>query len=245
MFLRIAKALHEGKLKPEDLDPELLKQLAEYLYNGVTTGIAESGYKPDDRTIAELKKSVYVFSGAKTYQALKDMAGLLTDSKGEVVSFNNFKQEALKVYNTYNTDYLRTEYNQAIASAQMASKWQQFQEDKDALPYLQFQTAGDAQVRAAHRALDGIIRHIDDDFWRTHYPPLAWGCRCDIIQVSSSKPKTTSDADLKTAIATAAVPDQFQFNSGIEKTIFPPKHPYYQVSKGVAATIEVLATKLS
>lgn len=52
---------------------------------------------------------------------------------------------------------------------------------RDALPYWQYVTVGDENVRDEHAALDGIILPADSPFWRDHFPPWDWGCRCQVV----------------------------------------------------------------
>lgn len=68
-----------------------------------------------------------------------------------------------------------------------AARYEQEQEDKDVFPYLLYQTLGDENVRQSHRDLDGKIVHKDDPFWRQHYPPWDWGCRCTVIELTEAE----------------------------------------------------------
>lgn len=40
-----------------------------------------------------------------------------------------------------------------------------------------------AEPRAQHLAWDGLTLPKDDPFWRTHYPPNGWRCRCRVVGV--------------------------------------------------------------
>ena len=75
---------------------------------------------------------------------------------------------------------LRTHGFQAYAVA----RHQQQMEDIDVFPYWKYETVGDSRVRPGHAALDGKILRADDPWWKTHYPPWDWGCRCIVIELT-------------------------------------------------------------
>ncbi len=53
----------------------------------------------------------------------------------------------------------------------------------DTFPYRQYLSTKDGKVRAAHRALDGIILRADHPFWQGHTPPWEFRCRCNLVEL--------------------------------------------------------------
>ena len=62
--------------------------------------------------------------------------------------------------------------------AYAVSRHQQQMETADIFPYWKYVTVGDNRVRPGHAALDGKVLKASDPWWKTHYPPWEWGCRC-------------------------------------------------------------------
>ncbi|MDI9349110.1 MAG: phage minor head protein [Candidatus Symbiobacter sp.] len=75
------------------------------------------------------------------------------------------------------------ETNMAVAAAR--GHWQQISEARDEAPYLRYTAMMDGRTRASHRALNGIVRHIDDPFWDVYYPPCDYRCRCTVTAMSA------------------------------------------------------------
>lgn len=223
---RIAKGIFDGTIISGEIDPALTELVAEDLRNAIIEGFGKDlpaiDYDtPDFAKLANLEKNVYHFSGAKNYQELKSMTLALKDGD-RIRTFTEFRDEALKINAEYNGTWLRTEYNTAIGSAQMAAKWSRFESDKKTLPLLQYRTVEDERVRPTHAALDLVIRNIDDPFWDMYYPPNGWNCRCDVIQVVHG-----TETPYKDIVMPDDVPKMFQTNMAKQGIVFPPKHPYY------------------
>jgi len=195
-----------------------------YRIFGGSLGELEFGSQ-DYNMVKALKDNIYIFSGAKTFQQVKEMSSYLTE-EGRVLSFNDFKKKALSVFEDYNSNFLKTEYNTAISQSQAASQWLDIEKNKDILPYLQYQTVSDGRVRKSHQELDNIIRRVDDKFWNNYYPPNGWNCRCNVIQLSEA-----TETDIKGFKQPDDVPDLFMMNAGKDKVIFSDKHPYFKVDK--------------
>lgn len=223
---RIIKQLRSGELKPGDVDPELYELVAKQLYGAVEQGAGvtlASNKASDVEMLKALRENVYRFSGFKNYHFLLDANALLVDENGNLKNFDNFRRDILALNQEYNIDFLRTEYNHAVATSQMASKWKQIEEDKGSLPLIEYITVGDGRVRQAHQSLDGIIKPVDDPFWDKYMPPNDWNCRCTVKQLADGD-ITHTEADKLPIIKR-----DFNVNFGKKRVVFPPTHPQFQV----------------
>ena len=175
-----------------------------------------------------LTRSNYIFSGMKTFHELNEAFPSLLDSNGNRKTFEAFLNDVRKIDNTYNSNYLRAEYNFVQSSAEMAAKWERFSEDGDRYN-LQYRTANDGKVRPEHAALNGVTLPPSDPFWEEYYPPNGWNCRCTVVQVRKSKyPATPHDEAM--ALGEEALQRDtkgiFHFNPGKEDKTVPDYNPY-------------------
>lgn len=155
-------------------------------YNEKLSKAVDVGYSPDlefyDEDLAKsLKENIAEFSAFKETSFKKEVESLLTDGK-HLRSKSDFKQEALKVSDDYNYRWLETEQHHTIAVANMTSKLKDFERNVELYPNLKLVSVGDARVRKDHQVLNGTVRPFNDPFWKSHTPPLDWGCRCDLEQ---------------------------------------------------------------
>ena len=71
-------------------------------------------------------------------------------------------------------------YNTNMHSAYMAGRWEQIWKNKKKRPYLEYRCVIDSKTRPEHRRWHRIILPVDHPFWKTHYPPNGWNCRCTV-----------------------------------------------------------------
>lgn len=193
--------------------------------------ILDSGFQQvsmSDAMRQRLQRSDYIFSGIKTFHELNEAFPSLLDSNGNRKPFEQFLNDVQKIDQTYNQNYLRAEYNFVHASATMAAKWEEFQEDGDRYN-LQYRTANDDRVRPEHAALDRVTLPMSDPFWEEYYPPNGWNCRCTVVQVRKSKyPETPHDEAMALGEAATGKDTKgiFHFNPGIEQKAVPDYNPY-------------------
>lgn len=175
-----------------------------------------------------LTRSNYIFSGLKTFHELNEAFPSLLDENGNKKTFERFLNDVRKIDETYNSNYLRAEYNFVQASAEMAAKWEGFMEDGDRY-YLQYRTQHDDKVRPEHASLDRVTLPPSDSFWESYYPPNGWNCRCTVVQVLKRKYEPTPHDEAMSLGEEALQTDKkgiFRFNSGKEQKTFPDYNPY-------------------
>lgn len=221
-------------------DPAARKMMIETaaaINRGVNTHLPTD--VPDTLRYA-LEENSFIFSGFKTFHAMREIGLSLLNDKGEIKQYADFQADVIKLNNKYNKAYLYAEYKHAISTSQMAAKWVGIEADGDRY-LLQYRTAEDNRVREDHAALDGITLPPSDPFWSKYYPPNGWGCRCTAVQVRRGK---YTESDPKAAMelgdsATEAAKQQiFRFNAGKEMQLFPPKHPYFKAPAAAKKVVQ-------
>ena len=109
-------------------------------------------------------------------------------------------------------------YSTNIRTAYAAGRWEQMQEPavKEAFPYLEYRH-GDSKVpRPQHLAWNGLVLPVDDPFWKTHYPPNGWGCKCKVF-AATKRDQKKAQVQGKTEAPSSPVDPKTGEPTGIDK----------------------------
>lgn len=208
--------------------PEALYQAtADRLLQGMFSGLGDTSFSYNDgrnSLAAYLRHNLYTFSAAKSLTELRQLNALLTDANGNTRSWTDFRNSAYDAGFRFNKTWMQTEYDNAIAGAEMARKWEDLTADHE---YLQYTTVGDDRVRPAHAALDKLTLHKSSQAWARIWPPNDWACRCSVIPGAASKIKY-SDAEAVQMGREAVKNPLFNMNTGTDRVIFSKDHPYFE-----------------
>lgn len=221
----LAQQIQSGKLKPSDLDSRLVEQI----YNDVSEPVKEElskdwvkyDYKEPQSLIQKFKKNLWQFSSAKTLAELEYINALILDKNGRIKPEHQFMQDVRKANILFNRNYLQAEYQTAKRGAQMAHLWGQFQKQKHLFPNLVYRTVGDGRVRPEHAVLNGVIKPIDDPFWRTYYPPNGWRCRCTVMNTAEK----ASEGEFEDK----SVKPEFHGNTALDEEIMTSKGSFFKL----------------
>lgn len=159
-MLRIAQEIYDGESKSYDpgLLSKTIESLQERVINGYGKDFPQIAYDtPDFEMLHHLTQNVYQFSAAKNWQQLKDIT-LSMQEDGRLLSEGEFIKRVQGMNLKYNEEWLRTERNTAIAGGQMASRWTEFEKNKDIMPMLEYSTVGDNNVLATRRWMGCVNR---------------------------------------------------------------------------------------
>jgi SPP1 gp7 family putative phage head morphogenesis protein len=225
--------VHLGIITPNKLPVNVYNAIVELLTAGVIEGFGGDvmDFKIGSRqeyAMRLYKQNTQIFSGAKVYNQVTLMTDALFDENSQVIPYSKYKPKFMDLYEKHNIHWLEAEYQTAILQSEGARQWLDIEEEKEFLPYLQYQTIGDDRVREAHRVRDGVTRPVDDAFWNTNYPPIGWRCRCDVLQLTKQEARVTPKNNLP---SNKDIPEVFRNNPGKDRYIFSPKHPYFKVDE--------------
>ncbi len=207
--------------------------LHEPLYNQYYNAFkkqAEAGYgKTFDKadTIEELqltakmKENISKFAAGKQQILTASLERALYDANGKKLSKQEFDKAAAPILRQYNKNFYRTETDTIRNLTIAAKEWQDIKAQAYLYPNLRYETVGDDRVRDEHWTLDGIVRPVSDPFWKTHFPPNGWNCRCVTIQ-TDDEPTELPDVVPQNAKG-------FNQNVGETGELFSEDHPYFQM----------------
>ncbi|HIB1683332.1 TPA: phage minor head protein [Salmonella enterica subsp. enterica serovar Muenchen] len=78
-------------------------------------------------------------------------------------------------------------YNVNTRVAYNVGRYAQLMNSTDTHPFWQYVAVMDSRTRPSHAALNGLVFRYDDPFWKTHYPPNGWNCRCRVRALSQAR----------------------------------------------------------
>lgn len=220
IFNRVISAHH--------LPKGLYKATADVLLDGVNEGFYDS---PDKALLKHFHENIYMFSGAKTFQQVQQISSLLYTSK---LDYKVFKEEALRVYKTYNEAYLESEYVTALTSGVNAKSFSEAVNSGGVFNRLRYVAVMDSHTSEICRRLNGITLPVGSSFWHTNTPPNHFNCRCFVEKIDKyDEEPNTHGNKVKSAndYAEEHRQPQFNMNPAVNKVIFKKDHPYFSVPK--------------
>lgn len=159
---------------------------------------------------------------------------------------------------------LKTTFWSNMNSARAAGQWERAQRSKKTLPYVLYLRTTSGDPRPEHLLWVGTILPIDHPFWKTHWPPNGWLCKCQVRMISAREAERLlgtervygRDADGKEIRIryTDKVPDlgpdlEYRNRRTGEVSMVPPGiDPGWQTNPGLARAstlIQNLETKLA
>lgn len=137
-----------------------------------------------DLTSRQYASTVSYLAGLDQIESVLSSAYKVLESGGTFADFQKLVDESgIELSEAHLDNVFRTNIQNAYARG----KWSHQQQNKDKRPYLEYMAINDSRVRPSHLALDGVIRHIDDPFWRKYYVPNGFRCRCTTTAITEKQ----------------------------------------------------------
>ena len=200
----------------------------------------------DHRALAAMEYNLFHFSATREKAgvlALNQM--LLNKEELKIATYQDFQKQAAPLLQDLNVNHLKTEFNFTVATAQNASRYNQFLSEADTVTsFVQYQTVGDDHVRPKHALLDDRIFSINDPEARKLWPPNDFGCRCEFLQfLDDVKGRVTSGTEgMKLIGWSDKQKKDFGINRGDVGQVFTAAQQYIQ-DNGLGETINSMTYK--
>lgn len=82
---------------------------------------------------------------------------------------------------------LATIFDTNVRSARSAGQWGRIERTKDVLPYIEYMLGPSIKHREDHVPFAGTILPVGHPFWRTHWFPNGFGCKCHGRQITRAE----------------------------------------------------------
>ncbi len=88
---------------------------------------------------------------------------------------------------------LQTIFDVNMRMAHSAARWERFEASAETRPFLVYKHTPQANPRHEHLAWDGITLPIGHVFWKTHFCPNGWGCKCYQVSIRKAEALTSEE----------------------------------------------------
>lgn len=141
----------------------------------------------------------FVVAGATKDELLKDLQAAIQRAIDDGTGLAQFRKDFGQIVAKHGWSYTgdssrkgrtwRTKvmFETNLSTARAAGRWEQIQRLKARRPWLRYVAVLDTHVRPDHRRWHGSVLPVDDEWWKTHYPPNGWNCRCTVMSLSTAQ----------------------------------------------------------
>jgi len=139
----------------------------------------------------------FMVAGAYKADLLADLRQAVNKAITETRSLDAFRKDFDKIveqrgwsYNGGRNWRTRVIYETNMRASYQAGRYAQLTDPDllEAAPYWRYKHSDlVADPRPEHLAWNGLVLRHDDPFWKTHYPPNGWGCRCTVFATSKKR----------------------------------------------------------
>ena len=138
----------------------------------------------------------FVVAGAMKSEVLVDLHNAINKAIAEGTTITDFRKafDATIKKNGWNYKGDRgwrtgVIYDTNLRTAYAAGHYKQMMDPavRAARPYWRYIGGLSEHPRPLHLSWSGTVLRYDDPWWNTHYPPSAWGCKCQVVSASVSE----------------------------------------------------------
>lgn len=127
----------------------------------------------------------FTVAGAQSAQLVADFHQVITRAIRDGMTLAEFREDFDAIVEANGWSYRgsrgwrsRVIFETNLRTAYQAGRWQQAWDLRDDRPFLRYVAVKDDRTRPQHRDWHGTVLPVTAAWWRTHYPPNGWGCRC-------------------------------------------------------------------
>ncbi len=177
-----------------------------------------------DRFLEQLRTNSAVFSAFRTHRMQNDIARLMTDEKGRLKPFEQFRRDVEPLTGKYCRNWLQSEYSTAVIRAHRAADWKRFEDEADVLPNLRWMPTTSPNQDPLHRQYweKKLTLPVGHPFWDEHRPGDRWNCKCMLKQTD----EPVNDDVVRGFYPVPAQPG-LDGNPAKDGKIFTDTHPYF------------------
>ncbi|MCL2132627.1 MAG: phage head morphogenesis protein, partial [Lentimicrobiaceae bacterium] len=182
----IAKSIKDGN------NETAASQLFDLYYKNLNKGIGQV-FKPDSSNPQHRDYYYKMQANACKFATYKAEYFKNALQKAYEKNPNEYDANAKKILQAANRFQI-TEYNTTVARCRTARQFNNFKQNKDLFPNIEWLRTRSATPRELHLSYVGLILPMDDPFWQENQPGNLYGCKCDWRQTdkpATNKPNTT------------------------------------------------------
>jgi hypothetical protein len=162
----------------------------------------------------------FVSAGAMKHELLSDLRGATDKALSKGTTLADFRKDFDNIVSRHGWVHRGKPgwraaliYDTNLSTAYHAGHWKGMT-DPDVLkarPFLRYVPSSSAEKRPEHVAWYNIVLPADHPWWKTHYPPNGWGCKCGAVNHSAREVERlkAEEADGPHPIKTEAPPDEY------------------------------------